>query len=147
MSEAYEKMTVLALRRVAKEMGVKLGAGISKQGIIEKLAAAGASASQAKEAPVQEALEIPETQETQEAPEAPGAPAHPVRKAAIIADDEPEEETDDIPVLTPNQILRDISRPAPSAPVPRPGRDRARAHPLRWPGRPRGSSPTSGASR
>ena len=26
MSEAYEKMTVLALRRVAKEMGVKLGA-------------------------------------------------------------------------------------------------------------------------
>lgn len=124
MSEAYEKMTVLALRRVAKEMGVKLGAGISKQGIIEKLTAAGASASQAKEAPVQEALEIPETQETQEAPEAPGAPAHPVRKAAIIADDEPEEETDDIPVLTPNQILRDISRPAPSAPVPRPAAPR-----------------------
>ena len=31
MSEAYEKMTVLALRRVAKEMGVKLGAGISNQ--------------------------------------------------------------------------------------------------------------------
>ena len=37
MSEQFEKMTVLELRRTAKEMGVKLGAGISKQGIIDKL--------------------------------------------------------------------------------------------------------------
>ena len=44
MSEKYEAMTVLELRRVAKEMGVKLGAGISKQGIIDKLSSAAAAA-------------------------------------------------------------------------------------------------------
>ena len=42
MSE-FEKMTVLELRKVAKEMNVKLGAGISKQGIVEKLNAVAAS--------------------------------------------------------------------------------------------------------
>lgn len=124
MSEAYEKMNVQTLRGIAKEMGVKLGAGINKQGIIEKLMAANASAPKAEEAPAPEAQQAAEARKAPETPSAPetlAAPAHPVRKAAIIADDEPEEETDDIPVLTPNQILRDISRPAPSAPAaPRP---------------------------
>ena len=108
MSEQFEKMTVLELRRTAKEMGVKLGAGISKQGIIDKLTEAAAA-------------------KTEETPASyPPAPAHPVRSAAIITDDEPEDE-DDIPVLTPNSsvppISRAISRPvqgtpaSPAAPV------------------------------
>lgn len=78
MSERYEDMTVLELRKAAKEMGVKLGAGISKQGIVEKLTAAAANQ--------------PETP-----PEA--APAAPVRHASIIADDgmDDEEEFSSLP--------------------------------------------------
>ena len=34
MSESFEKMSVIELRQKAKEMGVKLGAGINKQGIV-----------------------------------------------------------------------------------------------------------------
>ncbi|MBR1584602.1 MAG: Rho termination factor N-terminal domain-containing protein, partial [Clostridia bacterium] len=65
MSEDYEKMSVVELRKVAKEMGVKLGAGINKQGIIDKL---------------REARE--------NAAPAPAQPAHrPIRSAAIITDD------------------------------------------------------------
>ena len=37
MSEDFEKMSVVELRKAAKDLGVKLGAGINKQGIIEKL--------------------------------------------------------------------------------------------------------------
>ncbi len=67
MSE-FEKMTVLELRKVAKEMNVKLGAGISKQGIVEKLNAVAASGQ-------------PEA--------APAAEVNPpVRHASIITDDE-----------------------------------------------------------
>ena len=97
MSEQFEKMTVLELRRTAKEMGVKLGAGISKQGIIDKLTEAAA----AKEEPAPVSY-------------APAAPSHPVRSAAIITDDESEDE-DDVPVLTPHAaplIPRPAVRPA-----------------------------------
>ncbi|MBQ4074227.1 MAG: transcription termination factor Rho [Clostridia bacterium] len=104
MSEKFEKMTVLELRRVAKEMGVKLGAGISKQGIVDKLAEAEAAQGSVSAAPA----EAP-------APEMP----RPVRSAAIITDDESDE--DDIPVLTPNAGVqpasRPVSRPAPAAPA------------------------------
>ena len=37
MSEQFESMSVIELRQKAKEMGVKLGAGINKQGIVAKL--------------------------------------------------------------------------------------------------------------
>lgn len=95
MSEKYEKMSVVELRKAAKELGVKLGAGINKQGIIEKLAEA-----EEKAAP------------------APAVPASRlIRSAAIITDDEGEEE-DDIPVLTPNP---QVSRPAPARPAAQPG--------------------------
>lgn len=97
MSEPFEKMTVQELRRVAKEMGVKLGAGISKQGIVEKLTAAAA----AKEA----SPAVPDIRQE--------APVRPVRSAAIITDDEPEEDEDDIPILTPNPALQAVSRPTP----------------------------------
>ena len=33
----YEKMTVAELRKTAKELGVKLGSGLAKQAIIDKL--------------------------------------------------------------------------------------------------------------
>lgn len=86
MSEQFEKMTVLELRKAAKEMGVKLGAGISKQGIIEKLTeAAGTSAP------------APVSVEPDPAPAE--APARVIRSASIITDEETE---DDIPVLTPH---------------------------------------------
>ena len=35
--EAFEAMTVVDLRQIARENGVKLSAGISKQGIVERL--------------------------------------------------------------------------------------------------------------
>lgn len=63
----FEKMTVLELRKVAKDMNVKLGAGISKQGIVDKLNAVAALSKQ-----------------EEAAPEA----AVPVRHASIITDDE-----------------------------------------------------------
>ncbi len=63
----FEKMTVLELRKVAKDMNVKLGAGISKQGIVDKLNAVAALGKQ-----------------EEAAPEA----AAPVRHASIITDDE-----------------------------------------------------------
>lgn len=95
MSEELEKLSVLELRKLAKEMGVKLGAGINKQGIIEKLA---------------------EARGAQE--EEPRQPMHrPIRSAAIITDDETED--DDIPVLTPNAPLsRPITPRAPAQSAP-----------------------------
>lgn len=92
MSEDFSKMTVLELRRVAKEMGVVLGAGISKQGIVDKLNAAAS----AKEAPSAPAPAAPD------APIAPAPAQRPVRNASIIAD-HGYDDHDDIPVLTPNR--------------------------------------------
>lgn len=105
MSEQFEKMTVLELRKAAKEMGVKLGAGISKQGIIDKLTEAAASQPKETAEPAKTPLETA---------------ARPIRSAAIITDEEPYDE-DDIPVLTPNAGLRPAPRPAapatPAAPA------------------------------
>ncbi len=84
----FEKMTVLELRKVAKDMNVKLGAGISKQGIVDKLNAV--SSLHTKE-------------------EANGAAA-PVRHASIITDDEFDD--NDMP---PASYTR---TPAPAVPRP-----------------------------
>lgn len=104
MSENFEKLTVLELRRVAKEMGVKLGAGISKQGIVDKLNEAAAGRESTNEEPA--------------AHPANAEPSRPVRSAAIITDDEPEEDEDDVPVLTPNTVMQTPPRPMtrPAAP-------------------------------
>ena len=107
MSEQFESMSVIELRQKAKEMGVKLGAGINKQGIVAKLKEA---AGQARETAPQEETEpaaIPES-----------APK-PIRSAAIITDDE-EMDEDDIPVLTPNPAFQAAPRSAPRTanPVP-----------------------------
>ncbi|MBQ9264431.1 MAG: transcription termination factor Rho [Clostridia bacterium] len=89
MSEDFEKMSVVELRKAAKDMGVKLGAGINKQGIIEKL-------NEARE---------------KAAPPAPPA-SRLIRSAAIITDDESEDE--DVPVLTPNPRLARPAAPRPT---------------------------------
>ena len=105
MSESYEKLTVIELRHLAREKDVKLGAGISKQGIIDKLmqhdAALAAQADASAPAP------------------APAPAQRPVRSASIITDDEPEEDEDEIPVLTPNAALTGAAR-KPAAPAVRP---------------------------
>ena len=94
--ESLDAMTVIELRKLAREKGVTLSAGISKQGIVDRLAAALAEAVPAPEKPAE-------------------APAAPVRHAAIIADDE------DTPVLTPNMPFNRGAAPAPqtAAPAPR----------------------------
>lgn len=93
MSE-FDKMTVLELRKVAKDMNVKLGAGISKQGIVDKLNAVAA-------------LNKPAAEEVQET-------AQPVRHASIITDDEFEES--DVPSsgYTPRPVRPVTPRPAPA---------------------------------
>ncbi|MBR3019031.1 MAG: transcription termination factor Rho [Clostridia bacterium] len=109
MNESFEKMSVIELRQKAKEMGVKLGAGINKQGIVDKLNEAAAAM---QDAPVHEqtALETGVHEED--------AAPRPIRTAAIITDDE-EIDEDDIPVLTANPVLRSPTRmsaqPAPAA--------------------------------
>ncbi len=82
------ELTVIELRKVAKEMKVPLGAGISKQGIIDKLTMAIAEQDAAPEAeetasaaPVEtEAADEPEAEET-----APEAPAQPQFRQAYVA--------------------------------------------------------------
>ena len=60
MSEQFEKLSVIELRQKAKEMGVKLGAGINKQGIIEKLKeAAGVNEPADASVPREEQLSMP----------------------------------------------------------------------------------------
>ena len=103
MSNPFESMSVIELRQKAKEMGVKLGAGINKQGIVEKLIQAAALEEEKKPA----------------APEEQPLPSRPIRSAAIITDDE-ETDEDDIPVLTARPDLRQAPRPAPRAASPVP---------------------------
>ena len=86
MSERFEQMTVLELRKAAKEMGVKLGAGISKQGIVEKLTAAAAGQEPPRNAEQTEMQGVTAGQER--LTETPV----PVRHASIIADDDMDED-------------------------------------------------------
>lgn len=89
----FNELTVLELRKVAKEMKVPLGAGISKQGIIDKLTAAreaqnAASAqdelpAEAPEAPVQPEKIKEEPKEA--APTQDAAPAQPQFRQAYVA--------------------------------------------------------------
>ena len=108
MSESFEKMSVIELRQKAKEMGVKLGAGINKQGIVEKLKEAAKAAVASAE---------PQASAAPEPAPAEAAAPRPIRSAAIITDDEEMEDEDDVPVLTPNPAMRAMDRgPSRSAP-------------------------------
>ena len=107
MSENLEKMTVVELKALAKERGVKLSAGIAKQGIIDRLKAALAASEPAEEASEQTAIPV----------ETPAESPRPVvRTASIITDDENED--DDPPVLTfsrnprpVHQVVRPAAQP------------------------------------
>ena len=91
--EAFEAMTVVDLRQIARENGIKLSAGISKQGIVERL------------------CDVLVKEEEAPAPAPAAAPAAAHRTASIISDDE------DTPVLTPNAPFM---RGAAEQPAPRP---------------------------
>lgn len=112
--EAFEAMTVVELRKVARENSVTLSAGISKQGIVERLCAA---------------LVKPEEEAAPEAEK----PATPIirRVASIVSDDE------DTPVLTPNAPFNRSSLGG-SAPVP------PAARPAPRPAQPAPQSPAPG---
>ena len=79
------ELTVLELRKVAKEMKVPLGAGISKQGIIDKLTMAIAEQGSAVQQELP--LEQPSTEEPQAEPaaEETEAPAQPQFRQAYVA--------------------------------------------------------------
>ena len=79
-NQDFSQLTVLELRKVAKEKGVKLGAGISKQGIIDKLTEAGKANTPAADS--QDAL--------------PEDKARTIRSAAIITDETVEDDEDDV---------------------------------------------------
>lgn len=83
------ELTVIELRKVAKEMKVPLGAGISKQGIIDKLTMAIAEQN-ASPAPVQEELPLETSAIEADKDDAPSddeedAPAQPQFKQAYVA--------------------------------------------------------------
>ena len=84
MDMNLNELTVLELRKVAKEMKVPLGAGISKQGIIDKLTLAIAEQSAAAAGAEAPAAQTPApTPQSDEAAE--DAPAQPQFKQAYVA--------------------------------------------------------------
>lgn len=98
--EAFEALTVVELRKIARENGVTLSAGISKQGIVERLCGA-----LIKEEATPKAAEP--------APQPAPAPTPAHRVASIVSDD------DDTPVMTPNTsfVRNTIPTPAPTPSV------------------------------
>ena len=104
MSDNYESMTVIELRKTAKELGVKLPAGSNKQTIIELIREKAGPAEES--APVQTRISV-------EPSAPPAAPERRIRTASIITDDEGE----DTPVLTVSSrpgVVRSTVHPAPS---------------------------------
>ena len=81
-----KSMTVLQLRKLAKEHSVVLGAGIDKAGMIEKIARALGAAEEAAApvAPVTPAEEKPAAAEPAPAPKAPATPAPAANPAPAI---------------------------------------------------------------
>ena len=108
--EHFETLTVLELRKAAKEMGVPLGAGISKQGIVDKLNAARAAKSPADQ-PIKK----------EEPPKAPVQTSM-LRTASIIADDDDWGDEDALPVspAQPRTLPPSYSPSPVSTPAPRP---------------------------
>lgn len=111
---AFENMTVIELRKVAKDMGVKLHAGISKQGIVDLLnEASGTPAGQqmnktenspkVTDDPVYPPLSMIDAAEDSDTTLTGTPTGHPVRHAAIIADDETDDESGVLPQWNANQ--------------------------------------------
>lgn len=112
-NQDFSQLTVLELRKVAKAMGVQLGAGISKAGIVEKLdRARNAKYSDIPAVPM-DFTPIPESDDKQESP---------VEKAevpAAVKDEQPPES----PAPANKQPVPAAAKPetaAPAAPAPKP---------------------------
>lgn len=112
-NQDFSQLTVLELRKVAKAMGVQLGAGISKAGIVEKLdRARNAKYSDIPAVPM-DFTPIPESDDKQESP---------VEKAevpAAVKDEKPPES----PAPANKQPVPAAAKPetaAPAAPAPKP---------------------------
>lgn len=101
-------MTVIELRKLAKEKGVKLGAGISKSGIVARLAAAmGEEDAPQKDAPVQPTVSEPAPAEDSLA-EAAAAPTS--TEPAVTAPADPLEDAPEARPAAPAEV-----KPAASA--------------------------------
>lgn len=98
--ENFEEMTVIELRKYAKEHAVKLSAGIDKQGIVERLQQ---YAREENEPAVQTNL-LPEAAEKPENSEQTATA--PVRHASIITDDTDETDDDDLSVFSASSVYR-----------------------------------------
>lgn len=106
-NQDFSQLTVLELRKVAKAMGVQLGAGISKAGIIEKLdRARNAKYSDIPAVPM-DFTPIPKSDDKQESP---------VEKAevpAAVKDEKPSES----PAPANKQPVPDATKPETAAPA------------------------------
>lgn len=106
-NQDFSQLTVLELRKVAKAMGVQLGAGISKAGIIEKLdRARNAKYSDIPAVPM-DFTPIPKSDDKQESP---------VEKAevpAAVKDEKPSES----PAPANKQPVPDAAKPETAAPA------------------------------
>lgn len=106
-NQDFSQLTVLELRKVAKAMGVQLGAGISKAGIVEKLdRARNAKYSDIPAVPM-DFTPIPESDDKQESP---------VEKAevpAAVKDEKPSES----PAPANKQPVPDATKPETAAPA------------------------------
>lgn len=109
-NQDFSQLTVLELRKVAKAMGVQLGAGISKAGIVEKLdRARNAKYSDIPAVPM-DFTPIPESDDKQESP---------VEKAevpAAVKDEKPPES----PAPANKQPVPAAAKPETAAPAPKP---------------------------
>ena len=109
-NQDFSQLTVLELRKVAKAMGVQLGAGISKAGIVEKLdRARNAKYSDIPAVPM-DFTPIPESDDKQESP---------VEKAevpAAVKDENPPES----PAPANKQPVPAAAKPETAAPAPKP---------------------------
>lgn len=103
--ENFEQMTVLELRKYAREHAIRLPAGIDKKGIVDKLTAAAASDDMQQELPVQTSV-FP----VNGAEPSPALETRPIRKASIITDDADEsDDDDDGSVFKSSRMLRSSS--------------------------------------
>lgn len=142
-NQDFSQLTVLELRKVAKAMGVQLGAGISKAGIVEKLDRARNAkysdipavpmdftpipkSDDKQESPVEKA-EVPAAVKDEQAPESPApvnkqpvpAAAKPETAATAVAAPKPEAEKPAAPAQPASDARPAISgfRPAYQAPA------------------------------
>lgn len=118
-NQDFSQLTVLELRKVAKAMGVQLGAGISKAGIVEKLdRARNAKYSDIPAVPM-DFTPIPKSDDKQESP---------VEKAAVpaaVKDEKPSES----PAPANKQPVPAAAKPETAAPKPEAEKPAAPAQP------------------